>query len=66
LALVSREPTATQKLEDTHETPLRKFGCEAEVDSDAAELADQVLPFQVRIRFCATPAVVVYSPTATQ
>ena len=45
------KPVAAQKIVLVHEIPVNRFAWVAEVDSDDAESRDQVLPFQVRIRF---------------
>ena len=48
-------PAATQKVVDTHETPIRRLSSEAEVESEDALSSDHVLAFQVSKRFWPVP-----------
>ena len=43
-------PTTTQKPGPVHEIPMTMLLTEEEVDSDAEESSDQVVPFQVRTK----------------
>ena len=58
-------PTATQKLADTHETPLSWLYNDPGGDRDDEDSSDQVLPFQVSKRIW-VPVAVSEWPTATQ